>query len=122
MPKICQEDGCSYNVFGKGFCKYHQYKRADKKLKTSKKPKRLKLISKKMEVKLAEYRLKRDSYMLKNPFCEFTGCNKLSNDLHHKAGRGPNLSNTETFMAVCRRHHNWIHDNPKEARNLKYLI
>ena len=33
MPKICNFEGCDYNQFGGGFCKYHQHKRADKKLK-----------------------------------------------------------------------------------------
>lgn len=33
MSKICNKDGCSYNVFGGGYCKSHQYLRADKKQK-----------------------------------------------------------------------------------------
>lgn|SRR5512133_373655 len=31
MPKQCQFDGCEFNVWGKGFCKRHQYLRPDKK-------------------------------------------------------------------------------------------
>ena len=28
--KICKSDGCNNNVFGGGFCKFHQYKRQEK--------------------------------------------------------------------------------------------
>ena len=28
--KICNSDGCNNNVFGGGFCKFHQYKRQEK--------------------------------------------------------------------------------------------
>lgn len=42
-----------------------------------------------------------------------------STDVHHKAGRhGWNYLNTDTWLAVCRPAHRWIHDNPKEARAL----
>lgn len=42
---------------------------------------------------------------------------------HHKAGRrGANLHDDSKFMAVCWQHHNWIHDNPKEATDRGYLI
>jgi hypothetical protein len=37
MAKICNKDNCSYPVFGKGFCKMHQYLRTDKKPKPLKK-------------------------------------------------------------------------------------
>ena len=30
MPKKCNIDGCSNNVFGKGYCKHHQYLRPKK--------------------------------------------------------------------------------------------
>jgi len=31
MPKVCAINGCNNPVFGKGFCKKHQYLRTDKK-------------------------------------------------------------------------------------------
>ena len=31
VKKKCKADGCSYPVFGKGYCKIHQYLRTDKK-------------------------------------------------------------------------------------------
>ncbi len=54
------------------------------------------------------------------PNCEVCGC--PATDIHHKAKRGKNLYNMETFMATCRLCHNKIHDNPAWARELGYLI
>jgi hypothetical protein len=31
MPKICTQEDCDNNVWGKGYCKYHQHLRTDKK-------------------------------------------------------------------------------------------
>ena len=53
-------------------------------------------------------------------------------DLHHKSSRKGsslndkgemerNLTNKATFMAVCRQCHNWIHANPKQAREKGWL-
>lgn len=47
---------------------------------------------------------------------------RADNNPHHMAGRGPNLARVETFLAVCRTCHTWIHDHPNEARRLGYLI
>ncbi len=123
MAKTCNFKGCGNPVFGGGFCSWHQYKRTDKKPAAKKKlPKRIKPVSESMALRLKAYRVERDKFMNENNVCQFTGCNKEANDLHHKAGRGKNLSNVSTFMAVCRFHHNWIHEHPKESRELKYLI
>ena len=43
-------------------------------------------------------------------------------DLHHKAGRGKNLSNKSTFTAICRPCHDWIHAHPKDARETGWLV
>lgn len=79
-------------------------------------------FSKKRIKELAEYRIKRDKYMKDNLICEFKGCKRLGNDLHHKAKRGKNLCDETTFMSVCRNHHNWIHEHPIESKELGYLI
>lgn len=49
MPKICQHDECTYNVFGGGFCQRHQY------LRTDKKPKRINPVSAKRIAEKKEY-------------------------------------------------------------------
>ncbi len=33
MAKICKASGCTYPVFGGGYCRVHQWKRTDKKLR-----------------------------------------------------------------------------------------
>ncbi len=46
----------------------------------------------------------------------------LATDIHHKAGRyDGNYLNTDTWLAVCRLSHRWIHANPKKARELGLL-
>lgn len=45
-----------------------------------------------------------------------------SRDVHHKAGRlGANLIDQSTWMAVSRRNHDRIHQNPGWARAMGYL-
>ena len=121
MAKECNKDDCTNPIFGKGFCKWHQFLREDKK-KPKKKVFTIKPISDKMAAKYKEYRSVRDIHMAENPICEFKGCTKVSQDLHHKAGRGKFMCDKNTFMAICRKHHTWIHEHPKESRELGYLI
>ena len=48
MPKICNKEDCDNNVWGKGYCKYHQHLRTNKKARKPIIPKtRIKPISKK---------------------------------------------------------------------------
>lgn len=50
-------------------------------------------------------------------------CHEVATDLHHKKGRtGSNLTNKSTFLGLCRKHHNWIHDHAREARKRRYLL
>lgn len=94
-------------------------------LKRSQKPLKrtsLRKVSNRHAKELRFYRIVRDGYMAQHPNCEMPGCEAEANDLHHKAGRGPNLSNTKTFMAVCRPHHEWIHSHALAARTLGVLV
>jgi hypothetical protein len=44
-------------------------------------------------------------------------CTGRSEDVHHKAGRtGTNYLDEETWLATCRRCHDWIHEHPNKAR------
>ena len=81
---------------------------------------RLNPVSKKHKVELAEYSKKRKVYLLRNPHCEI--CGVMATDIHHKARRGKNLNNEETWMPVCRLCHNKCHDNPAWAKENGYLI
>tara|TARA_Y100000310_G_scaffold339867_1_gene433908 strand:- start:3766 stop:4092 length:327 start_codon:yes stop_codon:yes gene_type:complete len=68
------------------------------------------------------YEKNKKEYLMGHPNCE--KCGKTGErDLHHKAGRsGTNYTDKETFMAACRACHDWIHQNPKEARAGGYLV
>lgn len=46
----------------------------------------------------------------------------FSNDIHHVKGRvGSNYLDESTWLAVSRFSHDWIHSNPKRARELGLL-
>jgi len=121
------------NIIG-GKCSTHYWEETNRKAQLrrdskatgqhgeKKKTKKINYFSKKMLANLAVYRPLRDKYMKENPICQFKDCNALANDLHHKARRGKNLCNVDTFMGVCRKHHNWIEENPKESKELGYLM
>lgn len=68
------------------------------------------------------YAEKRAAYLSTHTFCEFDGCHRLASEIHHKARRGANYLNEDTFFGTCRTHHRWIHDNPQEAREIGLLV
>lgn len=60
--------------------------------------------------------------MKDHPVCEVCGL-EPSVDLHHKKGRsGDLLFDTKFFMAVSRKCHDRIHQNPKWAKESGFLI
>ena len=126
--KPCKSCGAIRKIYARGLCggcyMQEQNEKQRDKIKNSPPKKRapIKKFSNKMTKELAKYRKLRDEYMAEHPICEFKNCTSPSTDLHHKSGRGPNLCNVDTFMAVCRKDHNWIHENDKEAREMGYLL
>lgn len=42
-------------------------------------------------------------------------------DCHHRLKRGKHYIDKESFMAASRSCHQWVHDNPREARKLGLL-
>ena len=119
MAKECTEEECENPQFGGKKCLHHQHKRTDKK----KPKKRIRPIAPKREEQYKIYRPRRDKYMKEHPVCEWEGCNKLSNDLHHKNGKtNEMLYNVFYFMAICRSHHTSIDLDPINARSLGYLL
>ena len=77
-------------------------------------------VSDKHREELKEYSKIRYDYFMLNHFCEI--CGNAATDIHHKARRGKNLNNTETWMPVCRPCHMRIESNGKWARENGYLI
>lgn len=123
MPKQCQAEGCEYNVWGKGFCLYHQNLRLDKKKSSKKKALRIKPISDKQAERLKEYKVARGLYLADHPTCEakFEGCLRDANQVHHKRGRlGSLLTDANHFLAVCHSCHVKIESEPLLAKELGY--
>lgn len=119
MPKICKADGCTWNVFGKGYCLNHQYLRTDKKPKQIKRTPIKKLSSKQEKINAA-YSIMRKQYLKDYPKCEI--CQEKATEIHHKAYRGTKTLDSSTWMAICRTCHRYIHEHPKWARENEYLL
>ena len=66
-----------------------------------------------------EYTKLKAKFFEERPRCEV--CNAKSLDVHHMAGRGRNYLKINTWMSVCRKCHDEIHQNPKWAREKGYL-
>jgi len=84
--------------------------------------KAIRQMSEKREEESKEYKELRLQFLEENPICIITG-NKAT-EIHHKYSgkdRGKHFLNTTTWLAVSRYAHEWIHENPKEARELGYL-
>lgn len=93
------------------------------KQKAGKPTKQIRPRSKKKEKQDKEYSILRMRYLVEHPICEvnYQGCTTHATDIHHKAYRGVNQNNVETFAAVCRNCHTKIHLFPKESREQNLL-
>jgi hypothetical protein len=124
--KLC--NNCNTEQFiwkndkGSRYCKncWHKSKIKDKKL-LIRKP--INQKSKKMKIANQAYTILRKKFMENKPLCEaaLKCCNGSSSDVHHKAGRGDNHLKIDTWLSVCRTCHTYIHENPKESRELGLL-
>jgi hypothetical protein len=116
--KPCTVDDCSNPRFAKGFCKYHQQLRTDKK-----KPKNyISPVSNKKLKELKIYRKNRLVYLKEHPKCEVCGINK-ADQIHHKAGRvGDDLTDPKNFLAVDDKCHVRIELNPIWAKDNGYSV
>ena len=93
-------------------------------LKRSTKPLRrtsLRRVSKKRRKQMHAYSLLRSAFLEAHPVCQVCDMAR-SVDVHHKAKRGKNYLNVDTWLAVCRQHHEAIHANPHWARSFGYLV
>ena len=88
-------------------------------------------VSVKHAKELREYAKLRKEFMELNDLCYAThilrrcghyDCQRWASDLHHVQGRGKNLLRTETWIAVCRSCHQFIHDHPRQAREVGLLL
>lgn len=109
--KTCKADNCHYPVFSNGYCKSHQYKRG--------KVKPIAKISRKRRKESKAYSQRRAEFLWKKMECEFPDCCQYATDVHHTEGReGSRYLDVSTWKALCRTHHDWAENHPKEAKAL----
>lgn len=111
----------SLNTFCSAACKFKYSKPVNIKLKAMKP---ISKVSDKRKIENAKYSVLRIEFLGKpeNKICPITGW--PATEVHHKwcgKDRPKYYLDTTTWMAVSRDGHNWIHDNPIEARELGYL-
>lgn len=126
--KVCADKDCSnefkqYNSLVKycGPICANKNKKPDLKLKSLYKiPK----VSEKRKIENLKYSVLRVEFLGKkeNQVCPIT--KQQTVEVHHTycgKDRAKYYLDVSTWLAVSRIGHNWIHDNPKEARELGYL-
>jgi len=63
----------------------------------------------------------REAYRHEHYLCQFPRCRRLADDLHELA-RGParasSLGIAASLLALCRRHHEWLHRHPQVVYGL----
>ena len=117
---VCDSEFMPYRTFDK-VCSILCHKKAEFLInKPKKKRKRINGISEKRKYQRKIYLILRENYLKKNPNCE--RCSSPATEIHHKNGRtNDKLVDVMYFMASCRPCHTWIHNNPQEAREAKWL-
>lgn len=81
-------------------------------------------VSKKRQVEQLQYQVLRTEFLGKpeNKICPIT--KQPAIEVHHTycgKDRAKYYLDVSTWIAVSRNGHNWIHDNPKDARELGFL-
>ena len=123
--RVCKLSGVvwkQYNSLQK--CNCVECKQLPKKIPV-KKQYSIPKVSEKRKIDNLKYSAQRIVFLGKpeNKICPITGW--PTTEVHHKwcgKDRAKYYLDESTWMAVSRDGHNWIHDNPKEARELGYLF
>lgn len=124
MDKECQNEFKQYNSLQK-FCSpscTNKNRKVNIKLKPLYKP--INKVSEKRKIENLKYSVLRTEFLGKkeNHICPITIQPAI--EIHHTycgKDRAKYFLDTSTWLAVSRDGHNWIHANPKEARELGYL-
>jgi len=133
--KLKECDGCQKmtviwkNHEGFKYCKYCWSCQKAINTNSTQKPTDYKIpqVSSKKKKKDVEYFKLRERFLTENSLCtvRVNGCNGNATDVHHTyagSNRDAFYLVQSTWLPTCRNCHNWIHENPKKARMLKYLI
>lgn len=119
MTHLCTDPSC-YS-YGK-YCRLHKnsgVKKGDEPQPAVAEP--IEKRSKKGKKDDQEYTKIKREFLIANPRCQVEKCNHVSEDVHHKRGRvGKLLTDVRYFLAVCRKHHKIIEDNPLWAKENGY--
>jgi hypothetical protein len=109
----CNKFGTVYEVGKFYLCNEHKLLKQYQP-KGVKKPKRVNHISVKRKDENKIYIQVRDKYLNENEFCEC--CSSDATEIHHKAKTNSGLlTDTFTFMAICRSCHTEVHSNHSYA-------
>lgn len=110
ISPYCSIEGCERFREGKNeLCASHAAlnRKADRQIKTNveklESKKGIKKVSEKMGKSLKTYKGLRNEFLKMHVFCEakLSQCTISATQVHHKAKRGKNMNNPDTFMAVC---------------------
>lgn len=120
--KPCVIEDCDYPRWAKGYCRYHQFLREDKRDATKKKKKSaIPPFSQKQLKRLETYSVARSEYLTDNPNCQV--CGTEASEIHHKKGKiGELLWNKTFFLSVCRQCHTKIELNPYWAKENNFSV
>lgn len=111
--KICKIENCNSFVFGKGYCKVHQYLRTDIK-------KSIRKVSNKRQKEQIEYSKIRQKLLNKFPVCyaHLVDCTIQATEVHHMEGRGKNYLDESKMVTICHSCHVKITEDSKLAKKL----
>lgn len=128
--KNCKKCGNTFKIYNttdkycSSACFYSENKLSFKTTKT-----KIRQVSVKRQKELREYSSLRKKFLERpeNKLCivaETIFNEKIHcTEIHHKKGRiGKLLNYTPFWLAVSRKGHDWIHENPEEAYKLNFLI
>lgn len=115
--KVCKSEFRQYNSLQKCPCQNSLAKPKTKKYVIPK-------VSDKRKIENLKYSVLRTEFLGKkeNQICPITKQQTI--EVHHTycgKDRAKYYLDVSTWLAVSRDGHNWIHDNPKEARELGFL-
>src|SRR5690606_41976677 len=89
----------------------------------AKKPVNIQAVSEKRKSQNKDYTNVRNQFLIEHPRCQVRGCNKVSEEIHHRRGRtGDLLTDPKFFLAVCRDHHMEIEQDPVWAKEQGYSL
>jgi len=103
-------------------CASHNFekRKAEREAKKVKVVKQVKKVSENRADELTKYPKLRKQFLEFKMICEFDGCKHKSEQVHHCSKSALNFLNTDTWMAVCSTHHNFIErEMSAEERRLK---